>query len=116
MKVDDETAEQLKRRYTFGLSDNNSISQLFAKGSDGKLKKYPYDLLKEIIDARVEHLILYICKLLNKSEISVSRKINMYLTGGGLAFIDVYKRQVSGYMVATMLLCIGGLILFFVSM
>ena len=58
MKVDDETAEQLKRRYTFGLSDNNSISQLFAKGSDGKLKKYPYDLLKEIIDARVEHLIL----------------------------------------------------------
>ncbi|WP_302762237.1 cell division protein FtsA [Christensenella hongkongensis] len=99
MKVDDETAEQLKRRYTFGLSDNNSISQLFAKGSDGKLKKYPYDLLKEIIDARVEHLILYICKLLNKSEISVSRKINMYLTGGGLAFMkgsDSFFRAVSG--------------------
>ena len=38
MKVEAETAEQLKRRYTFGLSDNNSISQLFAKDSEGSLK------------------------------------------------------------------------------
>ena len=37
MKVEGDTAEQLKRRYTFGLSDNNSISQLFAKNSDGKM-------------------------------------------------------------------------------
>lgn len=99
MKVEAETAEQLKRRYTFGLSDNNSISQLFAKDADGKLKKYPYDLLKEIIDARVEHLLTYVCKHLTKAEGKIGRKINLYLTGGGLAFMkgsDSFFRAVSG--------------------
>lgn len=99
MKVEAETAEQLKRRYTFGLSDNNSISQLFAKDAEGKLRKYPYDLLKEIIDARVEHLIMYIGRYISKVEAKLGRKINIYLTGGGLAFMkgsDSFFRAVSG--------------------
>ncbi|MEG2188971.1 MAG: cell division FtsA domain-containing protein [Christensenella sp.] len=99
MKVEAETAEQLKRRYTFGLSDNSSIPQLFAKNAEGKLKKYPYDLLKEIIDARVEHLIVYVCKHLTRAEAKIGRKINIYLTGGGLAFMkgsDSFFRAASG--------------------
>ena len=99
MKVEAETAEQLKRRYTFGLSDNNSISQLFAKDAEGKLRKYPYDLLKEIIDARVEHLIMYIGRYISRVEAKLGRKINIYLTGGGLAFMkgsDSFFRAVSG--------------------
>lgn len=99
MKVEGDTAEQLKRRYTFGLSDNNSISQLFAKNSDGKLKKYPYDLLKEIIDSRVEHLILHIGKVMSRLESNIGRKIEIYLTGGGLAFMkgfDSFFRAVAG--------------------
>ena len=99
MKVEAETAEQLKCRYTFGLSDNNSISQLFAKDAEGKLRKYPYDLLKEIIDARVEHLIMYIGRYISRVEAKLGRKINIYLTGGGLAFMkgsDSFFRAVSG--------------------
>ena len=99
MKVDKDTAEQLKRRYTFGLSDNNSISQLFAKDADGKLKKYPYDLLKEIIDSRVEHLLLTINKITSRLEGSIGRKIEVFMTGGGLAFMkgfDSFYRAISG--------------------
>ncbi|MEG2541994.1 MAG: cell division FtsA domain-containing protein [Christensenellaceae bacterium] len=99
MKVDAQTAEQLKRRYTFGLSDNNSVPQMFAKDPDGKLKKYPYDLLKEIIDSRVEHLVLYICKMIAKPEANLNRKINLFITGGGLGFMkgsDSFFRAISG--------------------
>ena len=99
MKVERDTAEQLKRRYTFGLSDNSSVSQLFAKDASGKLKKYPYDLLKDIIDARVEHIVLYLMAMLSKLEANIDRKINVFLTGGGLAYMkgaDSFFRAVSG--------------------
>ncbi|MGI6152893.1 MAG: cell division FtsA domain-containing protein [Christensenellaceae bacterium] len=87
MKVSKETAEQLKRRYSFGMEELSSSSYIYAKDEDGKLKKYPYDLLKEIIDARVEHLALYINKLLRNAEMSIGRRLDVYITGGGINFM-----------------------------
>jgi len=99
MKLEDETAEQLKRRYSFGLEENNNISYMYAKDSEGKLKKFPYDLVKEIIDARVEHLILYITKIFARTERSINKKIDIFLTGGGISFMrgsGSFYRAVSG--------------------
>ncbi len=99
MKVELETAEQLKRRYSFGLEENNSISYMYAKNTDGKLKKYPYDLLKEIIDARVEHLILYITKMLARTEADIAKKLDVYLTGGGISYMrgaSSFYRAIAG--------------------
>ncbi len=101
MKVDFETAEQLKRRYTFGLSDNSTITQMFTKATDGKLKKFPYDLLKEIIDSRVEHIILSVCKVLSQVEARLGKKVSLYMTGGGILFMkgmDSYFRTIAGRM------------------
>ncbi|MDL2237349.1 pilus assembly protein PilM [Christensenellaceae bacterium OttesenSCG-928-K19] len=99
MKIDTDTAEQLKRRYSFGLEENNSISYMYAKDPEGKLRKYPYDLIKEIIDARVEHLILYITKLLSKPEKSLGKKLDIFLTGGGIAYMrgaSSFYRSIAG--------------------
>lgn len=101
MKTNKETAEQLKRRYSFGLEENNNSSYLYAKDEEGKLKKFPYDLVKEAIDARVEHLILYIDALVQKVEASVGRKLDVFLTGGGIAFMrgaGSFYRSVTGRM------------------
>lgn len=87
MKVSKETAEQLKRRYSFGMEELSSSSYIYAKDENGKLQKYPYDLMKEIIDARVEHIAAYIGKLLRKPEQSFGRKFDIYITGGGISFM-----------------------------
>lgn len=99
MKLEQETAEQLKRRYSFGLEENNNISYMYAKDSEGKLKKYPYDLIKQIIDARVEHLVLYIQRLFAKAELALGKKFDIYITGGGISFMrgdSSFYRSVSG--------------------
>ncbi len=99
MKLEEETAEQLKRRYSFGLEENNNNSYMYAKDSEGKLKKYPYELIKEIIDARVEHLVLYITKLFIRAERNLNKKIDIFITGGGISFMrgsGSFYRHVAG--------------------
>ncbi|MEI6102301.1 MAG: cell division protein FtsA, partial [Eubacteriales bacterium] len=87
MKVDLQTAEQIKRRYSFGLQESNKILHLYAKDSGGRLKKYPYDLLKNIIDARVEHIFRYISDFTAKTEKKMNRKVSVYITGGGVNYM-----------------------------
>lgn len=103
MKVDMQTAEQLKRRYSFGLQENNKILHLYAKDQTGRLKKFPYDLLKNIIDARVEHIIRYVTGFLLRAERKLGRKLSLYITGGGIGYMpgaNSFVRRVSGRMPA----------------
>jgi len=103
MKVDMQTAEQLKRRYSFGLQENNKILHLYAKDKTGRLKKFPYDLLKNIIDARVEHIIRYVSSFLVRAERKLSRKLSLYITGGGISYMpgaNSFVRKISGRMPA----------------
>lgn len=98
MKVDMETAEQLKQRYSFGLAVG-SIPYMYAKDSAGKLKKYPYELINGIIDARVEQIIEYVTQMVSKVESDLMKKLDVFLTGGGISFIrgsNSFYRSVSG--------------------
>ncbi len=104
MKVDMQTAEQLKRRYSFGLQENNKILHLYAKDKTGRLKKFPYDLLKNIIDARVEHIIRYVSGFLSMAERKLGKKLSLYVTGGGIGYMpgaNSFVRTVSGRMPGT---------------
>ncbi len=99
MKLDTETAELLKRQYSFGLEENNGAAYMYAKSPEGRLKKYPYDLLKQIIDARVEHLILYISRFFRKAETKLGKNFDIFLTGGGISFMrgeTSFYRSISG--------------------
>jgi cell division protein FtsA len=99
MKVDLLTAEQLKRRYSFGLQENNNILHLYAKDKTGRLKKFPYDLLKNIIDARVEHIIRYVSGFMSNAERKLGKKLLLYITGGGISYMpgaSSFVRTVSG--------------------
>lgn len=87
MKVDVQTAEQIKRRYSFGLQESNKILHLYAKDSGGRLRKYPYDLLQNVIDARVEHILRYVSDFTAKAEKKTNRKVSVYVTGGGVGYM-----------------------------
>lgn len=87
MKVDVQTAEQIKRRYSFGLQESGNIVHLYAKDAAGRLKKYPYDLLRNVIDARVEHILQYVADFTAKAERKLNRKVSVFLTGGGIGYM-----------------------------
>ena len=87
MKVDVQTAEQIKRRYSFGLEESNNIVHLYAKDSVGRLKKYPYDLLRNVIDARVEHILRYVSDFTAKAEKKLNRRVTVFITGGGIGYM-----------------------------
>ena len=101
MKMHTETAEQLKRRYAFGLQDTNKIEYLFAKTKDGRLNKYPHNLLKEIIDSRTASIIKQIVMTVIKIERKLGKELPIYLTGGGISYmqgINSFFKTVSGRM------------------
>lgn len=87
MKMDKQTAERLKRQYSFGLEENNDINYLFAKTADGNLSRYPYDMLKKIIDSRMEHMVKQIMLTVKELEKSVGKQLTIYMTGGGFNYM-----------------------------
>ncbi|MBD5560899.1 MAG: hypothetical protein HDQ87_11245 [Clostridia bacterium] len=99
MKVDADTAEQLKRRYSFGLAANGSIPYMYIKDSGGKLRKYPYDVVKGIIDARVEQIVEFVMQIVTSAEVNLKKKLDIFLTGGGISFMrgaNSFFKSVSG--------------------
>ena len=87
LNTDVDLAEQIKRRYSFGLSTGNDKLFDFAKNGEGKMEKFSHDLVSEIIDARVEQLCYLINKAFDSSPITIARRTRVYLTGGGLAMM-----------------------------
>ena len=97
MNIDVDTAEQIKKRYAFGLENNDTKLYDYAKIKSGKMEKFNHTLVSEVIDARVEHLCKLIYSALQKSPVAVARRTRIYLSGGGLAMMtgarDILQTQ-----------------------
>jgi len=87
MNMDVETAEQLKKRYAFGLANSGQKLYDYAKHSSGKMEKFSHQTISEIIEARVEHLCGIIYQVFELSPLPVARRTRIYLSGGGLAMM-----------------------------
>jgi len=87
MNIDVDTAEQIKKRYCFGLENIGTKEYDYAKQKSGRLEKYSHALIAEIIDARVEHLCALIAQALEQSPLTIARRTRIFLTGGGLAMM-----------------------------
>ena len=58
-----------------------------------------HHVVKGIIDARVEQIIEFVMKIVTSSEINLNRKLDIFLTGGGIAFMrgaNSFFKSVSG--------------------
>ena len=97
MNMDVDMAEQIKKRYCFGLESSDAKLYDYAKRKTGKLEKFNHAMVGEIIEARVEHLCRLIYSAFEKSPIPVARRTRVYLSGGGLAMMkgarDILQSQ-----------------------
>jgi len=102
MNMDVDTAEQIKKRYSFGLENSGAKLYDYAKQKSGKLEKFKHDLIAEIVDARVEHLCKITYSIIEQSPLANARRTRVFLSGGGLAMMKgardmlqkLLKRQV----------------------
>lgn len=87
MNIDVDMAEQIKKRYSFGLDNTGSKVYDYAKQKSGRLDKFSHAMVAEIIDARMEHLCELIAQAMEQSPLTVARRTRIFLSGGGLAMM-----------------------------
>jgi cell division protein FtsA len=98
MNIDVDLAEQIKKRYSFGLGTGGEKLFDFAKNSEGKMEKFNHGLVSEIIDARVEHLCRLINNAFETSPITIARRTRIFLSGGGLAMMRGSRDMLQKYL------------------
>jgi cell division protein FtsA len=98
MNMDAEAAEQIKKRFSFGLENNGTKLYDYAKLKSGRLEKYSHATISEVIDARVEQLCMMIYDALQQSPLNVARRTRVYLSGGGLAMMKGSRDAVQRYL------------------
>ncbi len=98
MNIDVDTAEQIKKRYSFGLENTGVKYYDYARHKSGRLEKYSHSMVAEIIDARVEHLCALIAEAMEQSPLTVARRTRIFLSGGGLAMMKGARDMLQSYL------------------
>ncbi len=98
INMDVDTAEQIKKRYSFGLENTGTKLYDYAKHGSGRLEKFSHALVSEVIDARVEHLCMLICSAFEQSPLSIARRTRIYLSGGGIAMMKGSKEMLQRFL------------------
>lgn len=98
MNMDVESAEQIKKRFSFGLENNGTKLYDYAKLKNGRLEKYSHAMISEVIDARVEQICMLIYEALQHSPLNVARRTRIYLSGGGLAMMKGSRDALQKYL------------------
>lgn len=98
MNIDVDISEQIKRRYSFGISGNGEKLYDYAKNKNGKMEKFSHSLVSEIIDARIEHLCVLIGRAFEQCPIAIGRRTRIFLSGGGLAMMRGSKDILQKYL------------------
>ena len=98
MNMDAESAEQIKKRFSFGLENNGTKLYDYAKLKNGRLEKYSHAMISEVVDARVEQICALIYEALQHSPLNVARRTRIYLSGGGLAMMKGSRDALQKYL------------------
>jgi cell division protein FtsA len=81
-----EQAEQIKKRYVFGLETQGAEAGADIIGDAGE-SKASYELVQEIIEARVDEICALVLRRLEESGVPLNARTHVYLTGGGLSLM-----------------------------
>ncbi len=91
-------AEQIKKRYSFGLGNGGAKLYDFAKQASGRIEKFSHAIVSEVLDARAEHLCMLISQALEQSPLSVARRTRIFLSGGGLSMMKGAKEMLQKHL------------------
>lgn len=81
-----EQAEQIKKRYVFGLETQGAEGGADVAGDAGE-SRASYELVQEIIEARVDEICALALRRLEESGVPLNARTHVYLTGGGLSLM-----------------------------
>jgi cell division ATPase FtsA len=98
MNMDVESAEQIKKRFSFGLENNGTKLYDYAKLKNGRLEKFNHSMVSEVIDARLEQMCMMIYEALQSSPLTVARRTRVYLSGGGVAMMKGSRDALQKYL------------------
>ncbi len=96
LNLDVDMAEQIKKRYSFGLENTGTKIYDYARQQSGRLERFSHALVSEVIDARVEHLCQLIGRVFEKSPLNIARRTRIYLSGGGIAMMKGVRDMLQG--------------------
>lgn len=96
LNLDVDMAEQIKKRYSFGLENTGTKIYDYARQQSGRLERFSHILVSEVIDARVEHLCQLIGRVFEKSPLNIARRTRIYLSGGGIAMMKGVRDMLQG--------------------
>jgi len=86
LDVSVEQAEQIKKRYVFGLETQGAEAGADNIGDAGE-SRASYELVQEIIEARVDEICALVLRRLEESGVPLNVRTHVYLTGGGLSLM-----------------------------
>lgn len=86
LDVSVEQAEQIKKRYVFGLETQGADAGADNTGDAGE-SRASYEMVQEIIEARVDEICALVLRRLEESGVPLNARTHVYLTGGGLSLM-----------------------------
>ena len=98
MNMDFESAEQVKKRFSFGLENNGTKLYDYARLKSGRLEKYNHGMIAEVIDARLEQICSLIYEALQQSPLNVARRTRIFLSGGGVAMMKGSRDEMQKFL------------------
>lgn len=93
MNITIDMAEQIKKRYSFGLESAGTKLFDYAKQKSGRVERFAHGMVSDIIDARAEHLCMLVSGALEQSPLTVARRTRIFLSGGGLSMMKGVKEM-----------------------
>ncbi|MFZ5975486.1 MAG: cell division protein FtsA [Bacillota bacterium] len=88
LNIPREYADQLKKRYVFGLETQQENDDYgIVSSEESRIQTYAYENIQDIIDARVEEICALVMHELGESKVALSTRSRVYITGGGLSMI-----------------------------
>lgn len=90
-------AEQIKRRYVFGLDTSYMGSNELFRGESGKVKNHSNETIQAVVEARAQELLGLINKKINTLGLRFNKSTKMYITGGGMSMMRGCRELFDNY-------------------
>ncbi len=97
MNMSPNEAEQIKRRYVFGLDTSFIETKQFSRNDDGKLKVVSNASIQAIIEARAQELMMLVNKKISSLGLKFNKYTKMYVVGGGIAMMRGCRELFDSY-------------------
>lgn len=97
MKNSFSDAEQIKRRYVFGLDTSYIAGNELFRDESGSVKNHSNETIQAVVEARAQELLGLINKKLDTLGLKFNKNTKMFVTGGGMAMMRGCREMFDSY-------------------